>query len=83
MTPRASGRILRRMREVRGYARRSLQDGARAAGRTQKVYCPRKALLVSWGGFKESVYREARTKFFQIRLWDADKLMQALLEHYD
>jgi len=40
-------------------------------------------LLVSWGGFKESVYKEARRLFFQIRLWDAGDLVQALLRHYD
>lgn len=40
-------------------------------------------LLVSWGGFKESVYRESRRLFFQIRLWDAGDLVQALLRHYD
>ncbi len=40
-------------------------------------------LLVSWAGFKDSVYREARTHFFEIRLWDADKLVQGILESYD
>ena len=42
-----------------------------------------RGLLVSWGGFKSSVYREARTLFFEIRLWDADDLIEALTESYE
>ena len=41
-----------------------------------------RGLLVSWGGFKSSVYQEARTLFFEIRLWDADDLIEALAETY-
>jgi len=48
-----------------------------------KNFGAEQGLLVSWGGFKESVYREARTLFFEIRLWDADRLVEALLERYD
>jgi restriction system protein len=40
-------------------------------------------LLVSWGGFKSSVEARARLVFFNIRLWDADDLVDALLENYD
>jgi restriction system protein len=40
-------------------------------------------LLVSWGGFKNSVYQEARQKYFQIRVWDAGDLVEALLAYYD
>jgi restriction system protein len=40
-------------------------------------------LLVSWTGFKESVYQEARRAFFEIRLWDSNKLLQALLQYYE
>ncbi len=39
-------------------------------------------LLVSLGGFKSSVYDEARRLFFQIRLWDADDLITELLAAY-
>lgn len=39
-------------------------------------------LLVSWSGFKQSVYTEARQKFFQIRLWDSGDLVRNLLAHY-
>lgn len=41
-----------------------------------------RGLLVSWGGFKSSVDKEARQHFFEIRLWDADDLLKALLENY-
>lgn len=40
-------------------------------------------LLVSWGGFRESVYREARRLFFQIRLWDGGDLGDEVLACYD
>ncbi|MBE0476746.1 MAG: restriction endonuclease [Coriobacteriia bacterium] len=40
-------------------------------------------LLVSWGGFKQSVSRESRQSFFEIRLWDADAIVRGVLEHYD
>lgn len=40
-------------------------------------------LLVSWGGFKETVYKEARTLFFSIRLWDSDRLIEAILKNYE
>jgi restriction system protein len=40
-------------------------------------------LLVSWGGFKTSVDKEAATQFFRVRLWDQRALIDQLLEHYD
>ena len=40
-------------------------------------------LFVSWGGFKSSVYAEGRRSFFQVRLWDADDLIDAVLRVYD
>jgi len=40
-------------------------------------------LLVSWGGFKSSVEREASTQYFRVRLWDSDALVENLLAHYD
>jgi restriction system protein len=40
-------------------------------------------LIVSWGGFKDSVIREARQLYFQIRLWDAGDLVTALQESYE
>lgn len=40
-------------------------------------------LLVSWGGFKSSVAKEARRLFFNVRLWDADDLVDAILDNYE
>lgn len=40
-------------------------------------------LLVSWGGFKQSVHNEARRLFFEMRLWDAGDVVEMLLKHYD
>jgi len=40
-------------------------------------------LLVSWGGFKQSTLREARSHYFEVRLWDADDLLDAVLQQYN
>jgi restriction system protein len=48
-----------------------------------KNFGAEQGLFVSWSGFKESVYKEARTLFFEIRLWDSDKLVTSLLKHYN
>ena len=48
-----------------------------------KNYGAEQGLFVSWGGFKDSVYREARKLFFEIRLWDSDQLVKSLLEQYN
>jgi restriction system protein len=40
-------------------------------------------LLVSWGGFKQSVVREARQDVFKIRLWDQSDLVAAVQKNYD
>ncbi|MDP9107246.1 MAG: restriction endonuclease [Candidatus Eremiobacteraeota bacterium] len=40
-------------------------------------------LFISWGGYTNTVYAEARRSFFQIRLWTADHLVDALLRVYD
>lgn len=48
-----------------------------------KNYGAEFGLLFSWGGFKDSVYKEARTLYFEIRLWDADRFINALFDVYD
>ncbi len=48
-----------------------------------KNFGAEQGLLVSWGGFKQSVLREARRLFFEIRLWDAGELVDMLLQNYD
>lgn len=40
-------------------------------------------LIVAWGGYKRSVYKEARRLFFEIRLWDADDLVKAIQANYE
>ncbi len=48
-----------------------------------KHFGAEQGLLVSWGGFKSTALNEARRVFFEIRLWDADDLLDALLDNYD
>lgn len=40
-------------------------------------------LLVSWGGYSGMVPKETATKFFEIRLWNADDLIQMIQTYYD
>lgn len=42
-----------------------------------------RGLLVCWGGFKRTVYDEARQLYFQVRLWDSDDLLDAIADEYD
>ncbi len=46
-------------------------------------YAAEQGLLVCWGGFKDTVHREARTSYFRIRLWDQRDLLNALFDNYD
>lgn len=48
-----------------------------------KNFGAEQALFVSWGGFRRSVFEEARRHFFEIRMWDARDLIENLLENYD
>lgn len=40
-------------------------------------------LLVCWGGFKDTLKREARNDYFKIRLWDRLDLLNAIFQYYD
>ncbi|EPR14070.1 restriction endonuclease [Ruminiclostridium papyrosolvens] len=40
-------------------------------------------LLVSWSGFKSSVYKEIPSQFFNVRLWDQKEIINELLENYE
>ena len=42
-----------------------------------------RGLLVSWGGFKQSIERERAAQFFRVRLWDRDDLLANLYKTYD
>ena len=39
-------------------------------------------LLVSWGGFTRALEAEARRQFFGTRLWDADDVLEMILDNY-
>jgi restriction system protein len=40
-------------------------------------------LLVSWGGFKQSIEKDRAAQFFRVRLWNRDTLISNLLAAYD
>lgn len=40
-------------------------------------------LLVSWGGFTVPAVKEASQSYFSLRLWDSERLLQALLDNYE
>jgi restriction system protein len=40
-------------------------------------------LLVSWGGFNRALLDESKQSFFNVRLWDSDDLIEAILRNYD
>lgn len=42
-----------------------------------------RGMLVAWGGFKSSVERERATSFFDVRLWNQNDLIEALLADYE
>lgn len=48
-----------------------------------KNYGADHGLMVAWGGYKGSVPREAGRLFFELRLWDSDDLIKAVLAVYD
>lgn len=50
---------------------------------TMQNFNAQQGLLVSWGGFKQSVEKERANQFFRVRLWNRDDLIEQLLEHYD
>lgn len=42
-----------------------------------------RGLFVSWGGFRSSVTSAKRNLFFEVRVWTADDVIDAVLENYD
>jgi len=42
-----------------------------------------KGLVVSWGGFKNSVLSEEKRSFFDIRLWSSEVLLDMIQTHYE
>ena len=43
----------------------------------------KQALLVAWSGITDAALQELRNQFFQIRVWDSDDLLKAVLRNYD
>lgn len=50
---------------------------------TMADYRADQGLLVCWGGFKDTLRREAKNDYFKIRLWDQQDLLDAIFTHYD
>lgn len=50
---------------------------------TMQNFHAEQGLLVSWGGFKQSVEKERAAQFFRVRLWDQQTLIEELVTHYD
>jgi len=50
---------------------------------TMAAFKASQGLLVFWGGFKQTVLREARQETFKIRLWDQNDLVQAVYRSYE
>jgi restriction system protein len=50
---------------------------------TMDTFKADQGLLVSWGGFTNAVYREAKSDFFKLRLWDSDDLLEAIYKNYE
>jgi len=42
-----------------------------------------RGLLVSWGGYTRALEQEARQSYFQVRLWNAVDLVEAIYRTYD
>ncbi len=55
----------------------------RELGGTMSQFKADQGLLVSWGGFKRGVEKEAKQSFFSVRLWESSDLIQAILADYD
>lgn len=50
---------------------------------TMKNFEATNGLIVSWGGFTSAAVKEGRRLFFSVKMWDADDLIQQLIESYD
>ena len=40
-------------------------------------------LFVSWSDFKPTVYKEVPAKFFKVRLWNQNDLIEQILTNYE
>ena len=50
---------------------------------TMRNYNAEHAILVSWNGIRNKVEAEKKSKFFEVRFWDRNDIIEELLKHYD
>lgn len=50
---------------------------------TMRNYNAEHAILVSWNGIRNKVEAEKKSKFFEVRFWDRNDIIDELLKHYD
>jgi restriction system protein len=55
----------------------------RALQGTMQNFHATQGLLVCWGGFTRAGHREARQSYFQIRLWSAEDVVEAIYQNYN
>lgn len=73
-------RICVQVKSTDGPVERAVLDQLRGV---MENFNAERGLLVSWGGFKQSVDRERAAQFFRVRLWDRDDLLENLFKVYD
>lgn len=50
---------------------------------TMDSFAAEQGLLVAWGGFKDTVLKEASNSYFRVRLWTASDLIEQIFLHYE
>ena len=73
-------RICVQVKSTEGPVERTVLDQLIGA---MQIHNAPQGLLVSWGGFKQTIERERAAQFFRVRLWNRDDLIRALLGNYD
>lgn len=69
--------------QVKSSKKREDVTTLRALQGTMQNFKASHGLLVAWGGFTRAVHREARQSFFQVRLWDANTVVETLYRIYE
>jgi hypothetical protein len=58
--------------------RHSIQGGVKWITRERPKIGAAQGLIVAWGGYRQSVAKEASRLFFEIRLWDSGDLVRMI-----
>ena len=74
-TPRLVVQVKSEAGPVKAKVARELQGVMSSYGADQ-------ALLVAWGGVNTTARQELRNQFFQLRVWDADDLIDSIFKNY-